>query len=232
MSRRKIKSDQRADTRGAGFTGLPHVVHDSLAYRHLDLWGRAVLSQIIRRFNGYNNGKIAVSQREIADELRTTNFRKIARAFAELVEHGLLDVTTEGQWKERMAREYRLTFISTSSGGNHRQATNEYLAWTPLQRKSGADDVSAATDISAEDVSAERQKPADDVSARIAQHRRKTVDRQKTSADDVSTLIDKPYPEAIPNGIVGNGRAGPWHPNDHRWAVLRPGRKVPIRSPR
>ena len=63
MSRRKSKSDQRADTRGGGFTGLPHVVHDSDAYRHLDLWARAVLAQVIRRFNGYNNGKIAISQR-------------------------------------------------------------------------------------------------------------------------------------------------------------------------
>lgn len=174
---KKSRADNRADTRGGGWVGIPHVVADSPAYCQLSLWGRAILFEIARAFNGYNNGKIGLSQRQIADRLNTTNFRAIGKGIAELMEHGLIDVTMEGQWKQRMAREYRLTFISTGDAMHLRHATNEYRDWLP--EKSCADDVSAEKAISADDVSAAPRKSADDVSARIASHRRKTANSAK-----------------------------------------------------
>ena len=129
MGRSKKHSDNRADLRGAGFIGLPVVVHASAAYRSLGVFERAVLTEILAAFNGYNNGSIVVSQRQIADALGNGNFRKIGRAIAVLIERGLLDIATHSVWKQRLAREYRLTFITSESPPYTRPASNEYLAW-------------------------------------------------------------------------------------------------------
>lgn len=192
MARKKPVADCRADTRGGKWAGLPHVVLDSPAYLALGYLARSVLVEIVRRMNGYNNGQIAISQRELAARLNTTNFRAISRAIAELMQHGFLVIATEGDWKPRLAREYRLTFVNTMQGHFSKPATNDYLHWTP-KPKSGDDDVSAGKARSADDVSAGPRKSADDVSARIANHRRKTAISENPAADDVSSLICKPY---------------------------------------
>lgn len=202
MAKAKPKSDNRADTRGGGWVGIPHVVVDSAAYRHLSLWARAVLIEIAREFNGYNNGIIKLSQREIAERLTTTNYRKISAAVAELMEHGFIDIAVEGTWIDRQARLFRLTFITTGDRNHLRPASNDYRGWMPREKLAG-DDVSAETTRPGDDVSAEPKKPADDVSAKIAAFRRKTANSQNAPADDVSSLICKPYPPAQPKGAEG-----------------------------
>lgn len=190
MARGKVKADHRADNRGGAWAGLPHCVLDSLAYQHLSLWGRAVLVEIVRAMNGYNNGEIGLSQRQIADRLRTSNFRSIGRAIAELMQHGFLDVMSEGKWKQRLARQYRLTFVNTGSPGHYRPATNEYRQWRPTA-KSGVEPVSAKKGNSAEPVSASAPLPAEPSSAVINGKLPKTP---FGSAEPVSSLIGKPYP--------------------------------------
>jgi hypothetical protein len=192
-NRTKNKAPCKGDTRGGQWAGLPWVAIDSPAYQALSLYARAVLVEILRRMDGFNNGKIAISQREIAARLGTSNFRAIGKAIAELMQHGFLVVSAEGEWAQRKAREYRLTFVSTQKGHLIIPATNDYLHWAPT-RKSGADDVSAEMPKSADDVSARPPFAADDVSARIANHQRKTAISAKSAADDVSSLICKPYP--------------------------------------
>ena len=141
----------------------------SAAYLDLSPLARSALFELVAAMNGWNNGQIAVSQRQLAAALKTTNFRAIGRAIADLMEHGLIDVSVEGQWKERMAHQYRLTFVSTK-GAN---ATNDYLHWRP--KKFGADEASAEGANSADKVSARKRKFDDAASARIAAHRRKTA---------------------------------------------------------
>jgi hypothetical protein len=187
--RQKHHADQRADLRGAGFIGLPVVVHKSEAYRSLSTFDRAVMTEILAAFNGYNNGRIAVSHRQIADALGNTNFRKISRSIATLIERGLLDISTEAVWKQRLAREYRLTFITSKAPPHTEAASNEYLRW----RKNDADDVSAGTGRSAATVSATANLSADDVAAVIPEKRQKCVGDLELPADDVSALIVKPY---------------------------------------
>ena len=169
--RRKQPSDHRADLRGAGFIGLPVAVHRSAAYRSLPTFERAVLTEIIAAFNGYNNGEIAVSHRQIADALGNSNYRKISQSIATLIERGLLDISTEAVWKQRLAREYRLTFITSKKPPHTQPASNEYLHW----RQNDADDVSARKVQSADDVSARRGMSAADVTAKIGQKRRNSV---------------------------------------------------------
>src|SRR5438045_3601597 len=103
MARRKIKADCRADTRGGRWAGIPLQVIDSAAYRDCSVHARAILVELVARMNGWNNGSIAASHRELRAALRCGQ-RKIVRGIAELMEHGLIDVASEGKWKERLAR--------------------------------------------------------------------------------------------------------------------------------
>lgn len=184
VGRRRHQADHRADLRGKGFVGLPAAVLYSDAYASLSLWGRAVLVEILGRFNGYNNGKIALSQRELAERLGTSNFRRISMATAELFVAGFIDVAVEGKWKQRHARQFRLTFITTGDGPPYRAATNDYLAF------SRADTASADERPSADTGSATPLASADDGSA--APHGKPSI-RLVASADTGSTLISKPY---------------------------------------
>ncbi len=139
MSRAKVKADCRADNRGGQWVGIPKCLVDSAAYRALSAEARAILLEIASRMNGYNNGKIGISQRELVSSLGCHN-RKVIAGIAQLVEHGFLVVNVEGKWKERQAREYRLTFVSTKGA----PATNDYLGWTPTKKKSGGAKVAPA----------------------------------------------------------------------------------------
>lgn len=196
MGGRKKQADHRADTRGKGYAGIPAVVIESPAYRSLSLYARAILVEMALEMKGYRNGSIALSQRELGDRLASTNYRAIGRAIAELVEHGLIDVTAEGEWKQRMARQYRLTFVNTTANGKHVAATNDYRFFS-------VDDVSAGKVKSADDVSTGRKKSADDVLARIARESQKRVKSSHLPADDVSSLIGKPYPPQPSEGGEG-----------------------------
>jgi hypothetical protein len=189
MGRKKHSSDQRADTRGGGFIGLPGVVHRSEAYRSLPAFERAVLIEIIAVFNGYNNGELVISQRQLSERLENTNYRKIGRAIAVLIERGLLDISTEGVWKQRLARQYRLTFITSGRPPFTKPASNEYLNW----KKNDADDVSAGKGRSADASSAEPENLADASSAENHENPQKRVVTLNRPADAVSSLIGKPY---------------------------------------
>jgi hypothetical protein len=135
MSRKaKSKAPQCADTRAVagikGFAGLPKCVVKSEAYTRLSLIARAILVEIVERFDGYNNGAITISYAEIAARLNRKNQAPIGPAIAELMQHGLLDIGAEAVWRERRAREYRLTFANTSDSiGRTKPASNDYLRW-------------------------------------------------------------------------------------------------------
>ena len=98
MGARKVKADCRADTRGERWAGIPTVLIKSAAYRDLSLHARAVLVELVARMDGYNNGKIGVSSRELVEALRCTP-RYIGPAIADLMDHGFIDVAAEGHWK-------------------------------------------------------------------------------------------------------------------------------------
>ena len=119
MAKRK-QADHRADTRGGALSGLPHAVADSSAYLDLSVFERAVFSEVLRRFNGFNNGAIAVSYEQIGERIKgrnqcRPNNGRIARAMVSLMEHGFIAEPTLESWTERRAREYRITFIASGS---------------------------------------------------------------------------------------------------------------------
>lgn len=219
MARGKNKADHRADLRGEPFVGLPAAVLYSPAYADLSLWARAVLLEVLGRFNGYNNGAIGISQRELTQRLGTSNFHQITKATAELMEHGFIDVSVEGKWKQRHARLYRLTFLSSGKAAPFQAATNEYARWTPPKAFSGADHASAGNTRFADRASAGKLGLADNASA--ATHAKQPIWGIE-HADSASALICKPYrgterkgaetgesdPE-IAGGIFGDPAGGP-----------------------
>lgn len=135
MGRKKRQADHVADKRGGGFIGLPKCVKNSLSYRTLSYPARSVLIEIIDGFKGYNNGSIALSQAALMEALGTSSPKTVVDAVAELLEHGLIDIPFEGEWKPRLARTFRLTFVSTTRGAVHVNATNDYLRYTGGRRR-------------------------------------------------------------------------------------------------
>jgi hypothetical protein len=142
--------------------------------------------------NGYNNGEIGLSQRQMGERIGTSNYRRIGPAIAELMEHGLIDVTAEGKWKQRLARQYRLTFVNTGKPGHYKPATNEYRNWAP-RAKSGVATVSARPPVPAATVATEPRLSADPVAT---DRNGKLPKTSFASADPVASLISKPYPSA------------------------------------
>jgi hypothetical protein len=194
MGRARIKADCRADTRGGPWAGIPVCVINSGAYRELGVHARAILIEIVARMNGYNNGSIAVSYRELCEAIGCS-MRKVVSGIVQLVDHGFLDVATEGKWKERLAREYRLTFVNTKGAA----ATNEYLRWTK-RSNSGASHVVAAKGVSASEVVAGSATAA---SAPVAgKPKRPAIARSPrfVPASDGEALISKPYQGAAEQG--------------------------------
>jgi len=187
MARRRVQADCKADTRGGRWAGIPVCVIQSAAYRDCSVHARAILVELVARMNGYNNGKIALSQRQLVEALGCAP-RKVVRGVAELMEHGLLDVPIEGKWKERMAREYRLTFVSNKA----RSATNDYIHWKPTQI-SGVTTPVAKVPLSGSDtVPAERAIGSAEVAAQPPLPRNSAISRNEPASEEVS-LISKPY---------------------------------------
>lgn len=131
MAKKRNHPPHKADTRGKPWLGIPHVVIKSEAYRQLPSMSKLILFSIVMRFNGHNNGRIAVSFRQIAHDLNRKNQSPFATAIAKLMEHGLIYISTEGDWSQRKAREYGLTFASSGNFNSIKAATNDYINWQP-----------------------------------------------------------------------------------------------------
>lgn len=160
---------------------------ESAAYRHCSVHARAILVELVARMMGYNNGKIAVSQRQLVEALGCAP-RKIVRGVAELMEHGLIDVPVEGKWKERMARQYRLTFVTTKNG----PATNDYLRWKPTLESGATTSAASGPKFGSSPVT-RVNIPVASVVAVLPRAPRKTTNSGNPPASDRVSLISKPY---------------------------------------
>ena len=198
MGGKRKQADHRADTRGAALSGLPHAVADSAAYLSLNPFERAVLGEILRKFNGYNNGDLAITYEEFGDRLKGLNKcrphnRRIADAVAALHERGLIDEPTPHSWLQRRARRYRLTFITSGKGPPFKSATNEYLRWTPRVKNDG-DAGSPETPRSGDARSPRGSGTGDAGSPGNLKNGSFACDQSSSSGDAGSLVIVKPYP--------------------------------------
>ncbi|MBY6127856.1 hypothetical protein KUW15_03915 [Qipengyuania aquimaris] len=126
----KVEHDGRYHT-------LPENVTGSPAFLHLSPRGMQAIFHLIRAFNGFNNGKIVMSARQLAHLMsmggHPCTAKTAAAALRELAEHGLIAITQREVWRSGMAREYRLTFIRTYCEHSRTSvpASHEWKRWRP-----------------------------------------------------------------------------------------------------
>lgn len=75
-----------------GFFNFRHDIFESLAYRDMKPNARCALNEIIRRFNGFNNGYISFSVREMAVRLPSLYLRGSWRSSPDIFTSTLLVV--------------------------------------------------------------------------------------------------------------------------------------------
>lgn len=109
----------------------PHVrlyrwLLDSPAYLSLSCPARAVLVEIARSYDGYNNGRIGLSVRVASGRCNIAR-GTAARSFEELQDRGFIECMTRGGFnrKTRHASEWRLTFWPC----NDQLPTKEFMSW-------------------------------------------------------------------------------------------------------
>lgn len=206
MAAKKNRADHRADTRGGALSGLPHVVSDSAAFLSLAPFDRCVLMEILRRFNGYNNGTIALTYEAIGDRLKgrnkaRPNNARIGRSVARLIDHGFLAEPTPGSWLQRRAREYRLTFITSGKAPPFRSASNEYLQWKPPTEKNDGYAASPRKPRVGDAGSPEAACVGDAGSPELSKNGAFASANPPVSGDAGSLLIVKPYGGASAEGV-------------------------------
>ncbi len=97
---------------------------DSVAFRDLTPIARCLLHEFLLINNPGLNGSLNISVRR-AGQLIGCSKTTAAKAFAELTEHGFLELTEHSSWIDGKARSYRLTMMQV---GN-RKPTDEWRDW-------------------------------------------------------------------------------------------------------
>lgn len=130
MSRRKLNAKGRS-TGSDRFVMIPNWAFDSLAYRSLRAGPRGLLWELIRRFNGWNNGRITFSQREMARSLNVADRETVAAYVRELEAVGFIKATRRGGFNvkvgDRRATEWALTWQKIGDA----LPTKEFMHWQP-----------------------------------------------------------------------------------------------------
>jgi hypothetical protein len=100
------------------------------AWRSLTPAARAVYVVLAERYNGQNNGSLALSARDAA-RLCNINKDTAGRAFRELIDHGFIECVTPGGFsrKVRHATEWRLTVHRCDV--RDELPTKDFMRWSP-----------------------------------------------------------------------------------------------------
>jgi hypothetical protein len=127
---RLTKKGRRAH--GPPFIQLHWWVYDTPAFQCLKPGPRSLLLAVLRRYNGSNNGSIALGVREAAAECSVRDKDTISAYFFELERKGFIIATRRGAFNlkdppRNRATEWRLTWLDAPGVG----ATKEFLRWTP-----------------------------------------------------------------------------------------------------
>lgn len=125
----------KIDKRGETYFMVPHAVYDSVAYATISVRAKTLLYGFLRRLNGYNNGKLTYSAREMASDLNGTHHAYVQEAVEELIAGGFVVMTKSHPKISRMANEWRLTFAAYGLHENPIPATNEYKDASPKSIK-------------------------------------------------------------------------------------------------
>lgn len=121
---------------GPRFIQLFYWMFDTPAWKDLDAVSRSIYVELTARYNGSNNGRIAYSARQAAEELKIGK-ATAARALINLQRHGFIVCEQRGAFhlKVRHASEYRLTIFDSDITTNYadKLCTKEFARWPEIQ---------------------------------------------------------------------------------------------------
>ena len=123
--KRAQRKAEKPDARGGTYLLLPHCLLTSAAFRTASPRAVKVLLAICLKHNGFNNGRIAMSARDLAVAVDCQNHAANGEALAECILRGFLALESDFPKGKRLAREYRITFVPTERAS----ATHDYLSW-------------------------------------------------------------------------------------------------------
>jgi hypothetical protein len=131
MRRRRGKTLPNGRNEMRQFVMLEHWVLKTEAFRSLSVGARSLILELLLRFNGVNNGRIGLGEREAAIALNRS--RPAVRGyFRELQQLGFIVCARAGGFNmkvptDRRASEWRLTWLPTETC----PATKEFVSWRP-----------------------------------------------------------------------------------------------------
>jgi hypothetical protein len=107
---------------------LEHYLLECAAWKALTPNARIVYIEIKKRYNGRNNGMLALSSRDAGDAINASH-NTGARALRELVEAGFLVICTGSSFnrKVRLATEYRITEARDDRDGFDPLPTKDFM---------------------------------------------------------------------------------------------------------
>ncbi len=134
-------------TRYEPFIMLPYATYDSPIFLALEPIHIAVLLLLIRKHDGYNNGKIALGVRETARRCHCSQ-ATACRALARLQNDGLISVTYKGHLVAEVGRanaasRWCLNFLPESRPMNGRFAADAHHASQVVLRQRYGDNLRA-----------------------------------------------------------------------------------------
>jgi len=205
---------------GKGFGLLPRTLLESETFRSLSFRAQAALIQLQLRFNGFNNGRVAMSSRALAEALGSKSPRQKLAALAELEAHGFIALAKDYPKVQRKAREYRLTYISHGPEGAVQPATNDYL--TRSCKKSPVSTVQAARRFPVSTVQAGRKVSVSTVQADQPETANISDLAASTSLTHITNQLGgmSPHPVNAAENTGGHFRAAPIKPQSmtgERW---------------
>lgn len=118
---------------------LPQWAFDCPAFRTLKPGPRALLWELIRRFNGGNNGRIAFCQRDMAKALNIADRGTVAGYVRELVARGFIKATRLGAFSVKLADRRATEWALTWHPVGDELATKEFMRWRPDEKNDGTE---------------------------------------------------------------------------------------------
>ena len=130
MTSKQNKAPHKVDKRGKHYFVGAHAVYDSTAFKATSVRAKVLFFGFMRRLNGYNNGKLTYSAREMCDDLGA-HYSRVQEALEELIVGGFVVMTKSHPKVSRLANEWRLTCAAYGLHENPIPATNEYKDVSP-----------------------------------------------------------------------------------------------------
>lgn len=115
---------------------LTHFLLDSIAWKSLTPTPRALFIEVMKRYNGVNNGHIGLGVREAGEELQVKP-HTAGIAFGILMDRGFLAMGQDSSFgQKKLAREWRLTCLPMGPrDAPTSPPTHDYTRWRPAAEK-------------------------------------------------------------------------------------------------